>query len=191
MDKENCLTTGQLAKRTGITVRTLRYYDQIGLLSPGGHRTGSIRLYNMKDMERLQRIQMLKYLGLSLQKIMDILDAESPSNGEIRHSLQAQLDVLQKKIAHTEHVVHAIRDAMEMSVYGSDWNHLADVIQTVQSEQNWGSNIGRRTACKRGYIFTTSTVRILKAGIVGFLNNWKCSREPTFSSWAAATGPFG
>ncbi|KYG95075.1 hypothetical protein AZE31_14870 [Paenibacillus polymyxa] len=92
----------------------------------------------MKDMERLQRIQMLKYLGLSLQKIMDILDAESPSNGEIRHSLQAQLDVLQKKIAHTEHVVHAIRDAMEMSAYGSDWNHLADVIQTVQSEQNWG-----------------------------------------------------
>lgn len=138
MEKENCLTTGQLAKRTGITVRTLRYYDQIGLLSPGGHRTGSIRLYNMKDMERLQRIQMLKYLGLSLQTIMDILDAESPSNGEIRHSLQAQLDVLQKKIAHTEHVVHAIRDAMEMSAYGSDWNHLADVIQTVQSEQNWG-----------------------------------------------------
>lgn len=43
-----------------------------------------------------------------------------------------------KKIAHTEHVVHAIRDAMEMSAYGSDWNHLADVIQTVQSEQNWG-----------------------------------------------------
>ncbi|WDZ55258.1 MerR family transcriptional regulator [Paenibacillus polymyxa] len=138
MNKENYLTTGQLAKRTGITVRTLRYYDQIGLLSPEGHHTGSTRSYNMKDLERLQRIQMLKYLGLSLQKIKAILDAESLSNLDIRHSLQAQLDVLQRKIAHTEHVVHAIRDAMQMSTYGSNWDHLADVIQTVQSEKNWG-----------------------------------------------------
>ncbi len=138
MDKENCLTTGQLAKRTGITVRTLRYYDQIGLLSPEDHHTGAKRSYNMKDLERLQQIQMLKYLGLPLQKIKDILDAESLSSVDIRHSLQAQLDVLQRKAAHTEHVVHAIRDALEMSAYGSDWNRLADVIQTVQSENNWG-----------------------------------------------------
>lgn len=100
----------------------------------------------MRDLERLQRIQMLKYLGLSLQKIKDILDAESLSDGNIRHSLQAQLDVLQKKIAHTEHVVHAIRDAMETSAYGSNWNLLADVIQTVQSEKNWGEQY--RTATR-------------------------------------------
>jgi ubiquinone/menaquinone biosynthesis C-methylase UbiE len=139
MNKEIYLTTGQLARRTGITVRTLRYYDQIGLLIPEDHRTGSRRSYNKKDLERLQQIQTLKYLGLSLQEIQDILDAESLSLGEIRHSLQAQLDVLQRKITHTEHVVHAIRDAMELSGNGADWNHLADVIQTIHSEQNWGA----------------------------------------------------
>lgn len=81
MYKENYLTTGQLAKRTGITVRTLRYYDQIGLLIPENHHAGSIRSYNMKDLEKLQQIQTLKYLGLSLQEIKDILDAESLSIG--------------------------------------------------------------------------------------------------------------
>ncbi|MEK3750584.1 MerR family transcriptional regulator [Paenibacillus sp. FSL E2-8871] len=146
MYKENYLTTGQLAKRTGITVRTLRYYDQIGLLIPENHHAGSIRSYNMKDLEKLQQIQTLKYLGLSLQEIKDILDAESLSIGEIRHSLQAQLDVLQRKITHTEHVVHAIRDAMQMSVNRSDWNHLANVIQTLQSKQDWGEQY--RTASR-------------------------------------------
>lgn len=180
MYKEYYLTTGQLAKRTGITVRTLRYYDQIGLLIPENHHAGSIRSYNMKDLEKLQQIQTLKYLGLSLQEIKDILDAESLSIGEIRHSLQAQLDVLQRKITHTEHVVHAIRDAMQMSVNRSDWNHLANVIQTLQSKQDWGNSIGRRAACNRGYIFMTSSVQIHKAGIIGSLNNWRCTLEPTF-----------
>src|SRR3954468_17665351 len=60
---------GQLAKRTGISVRTLHHYDQIGLLTPS-HRTESgHRLYDRDDVVRLQQIAMLRQLGFALEGI--------------------------------------------------------------------------------------------------------------------------
>src|ERR1051325_3581876 len=60
---------GQLAKRTGISVRTLHHYDQIGLLTPS-HRTASgHRLYDRDDVVRLQQIVMLRQLGFALEEI--------------------------------------------------------------------------------------------------------------------------
>src|ERR1043165_2969683 len=60
---------GQLAKRTGISVRTLHPYDQIGLLTPS-HRTESgHRLYDRDDVVRLQQIVMLRQLGFALEEI--------------------------------------------------------------------------------------------------------------------------
>ena len=68
---------GELAARTGLTVRTLHHYDAIGLLSPSG-RTGSNhgsghRLYTAADVERLQQIVSLKMLGFSLDEIREYL----------------------------------------------------------------------------------------------------------------------
>src|SRR6266542_337512 len=60
---------GQLAKRTGISVRTLHHYDRIGLLKPS-HRTESEhRLYDRDDVVRLQQIVMLRQLGFALEEI--------------------------------------------------------------------------------------------------------------------------
>src|SRR6266567_2674802 len=64
---------GQLAKRTGISVRTLHHYDQIGLLTPS-HRTESgHRLYDDGDVARLQQIVSLRQLGFALDAIRDLL----------------------------------------------------------------------------------------------------------------------
>ena len=68
---------GELAGRTGLTVRTLHHYDRIGLLSPSG-RTGSNhgaghRLYTAADVARLQQILSLKMLGFSLEQIREYL----------------------------------------------------------------------------------------------------------------------
>lgn len=68
---------GELAARTGLTVRTLHHYDAIGLLSPSG-RTGSAhgsghRLYTAADLARLQQIQSLKQLGFGLEEVRDYL----------------------------------------------------------------------------------------------------------------------
>src|SRR4051794_2075436 len=63
------LKIGELAKAAGITVRSLHHYDHIGLLSPTTDHESGHRLYNQKDVERLQQIVSLKSLGLSLEDI--------------------------------------------------------------------------------------------------------------------------
>ncbi|WP_044639844.1 MerR family transcriptional regulator [Risungbinella massiliensis] len=64
---------GELAKLTGLTIRTLRYYDQIGLFSPSEYTEAGHRLYNQADLSRLQQILSLKELGLSLEEIRSAL----------------------------------------------------------------------------------------------------------------------
>ena len=71
------LKVGELARRTGLTVRTLHHYDDIGLLRPSG-RSGSLhgsghRLYTAADVARLHQIVCLKQLGFSLDRIREYL----------------------------------------------------------------------------------------------------------------------
>jgi MerR family transcriptional regulator, thiopeptide resistance regulator len=67
------LKVGQLAKQICLSIRTLHHYDEIGLLSPSVRTPAGHRLYNAKDIALLHRIQSLKQLGLSLQKITEIV----------------------------------------------------------------------------------------------------------------------
>ena len=64
---------GELAKETGLSVRTLRYYDQIALLSPSRHTGAGHRLYGAGDVSRLYRIVALRNLGLSLDEVKSCL----------------------------------------------------------------------------------------------------------------------
>jgi DNA-binding transcriptional MerR regulator len=67
-----------VAQRTGLTKRTIRYYEEIGLLSPSGRSEGGFRLFSEADVARLQRIVTLRNsAGLSLADVAELLDAES------------------------------------------------------------------------------------------------------------------
>ncbi|MDN4038879.1 MerR family transcriptional regulator [Massilia sp. YIM B02443] len=63
------LKIGELAKRTGLTVRTLHHYDAIGLMSPSARSDAGYRLYNEADIARLHRILALRRFGLALADI--------------------------------------------------------------------------------------------------------------------------
>jgi DNA-binding transcriptional MerR regulator len=65
---------GELARRTGLSVRTLHWYDEVGLLRPSHHSDSGYRLYGAGDVERLQRILSLRQLGFSLEEIRNCLD---------------------------------------------------------------------------------------------------------------------
>lgn len=65
---------GELAKRTGVTVRTLHHYDEIGLLRPSWHTDSGHRLYTAGDVARLQQILSLRQIGFALEQIRDCLD---------------------------------------------------------------------------------------------------------------------
>lgn len=66
-------TTGEFAKKAGVTIRTLRYYDKIGLLVPSSHNELGHRLYSKEDFGKLQKILTLKFIGLSLEDIANIM----------------------------------------------------------------------------------------------------------------------
>ncbi len=65
----HALKVGDLAKRTGLTVRTLHHYDEIGLVKPSGHTESGHRLYTARDIVRLQQVISLRQLGFSLEEI--------------------------------------------------------------------------------------------------------------------------
>src|SRR3712207_1856468 len=65
---------GELARQTGLSVRTLHYYDEIGLLSPSQRTDSGHRLYTAGDVVRLQRIKSLQHLGFTLREVQACLD---------------------------------------------------------------------------------------------------------------------
>lgn len=67
-------TTAEVAKLTGVTSRTLRHYDAIGLLAPAATGHGGLRRYGERELLRLQRILLLKRLGLRLDTIAEVLE---------------------------------------------------------------------------------------------------------------------
>ena len=65
---------GDLAKRTGVSIRTLHHYDEIGLLTPSHRTPAGHRLYGAEEVRRLQQILSLRQLGFSLGEVRDLLD---------------------------------------------------------------------------------------------------------------------
>ncbi|MFD1362862.1 MerR family transcriptional regulator [Lentibacillus salinarum] len=82
-------TIGKLSKNTGVTVRTLDYYDEIGLINPSSKTNGGHRLYNADDVMRLERVLALRYMGFTLEQIKDMLKSETLTWQEsIKHQLK-------------------------------------------------------------------------------------------------------
>ena len=73
------LKIGEVAKSTGLTVRTLHHYDEIGLLTPANRTKSGYRLYTGDDLIRLQKIKSLQHMGLSLQHIAQVINQENYS----------------------------------------------------------------------------------------------------------------
>lgn len=70
-------TVQQLAKTAGISSRTLRYYDEIGLLKPARLTSSGYRIYGPKEVDRLQQILFFRELGVGLEQIREIINDPS------------------------------------------------------------------------------------------------------------------
>ncbi|MFD1735022.1 MerR family transcriptional regulator [Bacillus salitolerans] len=124
-------TIGKLSKSTGVTVRTLDYYDEIGLITPSAKTSGGHRLYDEDDVMRLERVLALKYMGFSLEQIKDIL-RESPSTWQ--QSIQQQLEMIrreQERLKMLEQALTGVSYSIEFE--GEiNWSIIFSVIQLYQ-----------------------------------------------------------
>lgn len=75
MPKLGMMHIGELADRAELSLRTIRHYDAIGLLTPSGRSDGGYRLYTEGDLDRLMLIRRMKPLGYSLEQMGDLLSA--------------------------------------------------------------------------------------------------------------------
>lgn len=90
------LQIGEAAEKAQLTQRTLRYYEEKGLLKPPDRMDGGFRLYSSHDMERLERIKELKeLLGFSLAEIKDMLEADDERE-QIRTGWRTDADPAEK-----------------------------------------------------------------------------------------------
>lgn len=89
---------GQLAAATGLTVRALHHYDQLGLVRPSRRTPSGYRLYAARDVERLYQVLALRQLGLPLDAIGEVLDGSSPVG-----------PLLQRHLAYVERQLVAVR----------------------------------------------------------------------------------
>lgn len=88
---------GDLAQATGLSVRALRHYEQLGLLRPARRTSSKHRLYGQAELERLYRICALKNLGLSLLEISNLL--ETDSLGDLMDRQQAHIEQEMQRLA--------------------------------------------------------------------------------------------
>ncbi len=120
MNDARPMQIGELAERTGLSIRTLRHYDEIGLLRPSARSEGGFRLYTADDESRLLLIRRMKPLGYSLEQmaellsVVDGLDADPAAAAlaarfdDIREEAVLRRDDLRRKLAAAEEFVQQL-----------------------------------------------------------------------------------
>lgn len=151
----NNITVGELARISGVSIRTLHHYDEIGLLKPAGRTDSGYRLYGGTDVDRLRLILTYRALDLALDDIGRILE-----NGDAVATLRNARDRVGDQISHLQAIRASLDSAIEseekgttmtpeekLSVFG-DFDPEA---HRAEAEQRWGgtdayTESARRTA---------------------------------------------
>jgi DNA-binding transcriptional MerR regulator len=129
----------EFARLAGITVRTVQFYDRIGLLKPSQSTEGGHRLYRRRDLLRLQQILTLKWMGFKLDQIKELL--ESPQY-DLRTALRMQKAAIDGQIASlraaSDALARALSDgALEAGMLDSDGINAVIQAVTAAPESQW------------------------------------------------------
>lgn len=131
MDKK--MTTGEIAKKVGISQKAVRLYDEKGLLKPSEYSEGNYRLYDAEALLVLEKIIALKQVGFSLEEIKDNLVKQE--NQDILQTLQSQIDMMEGKKYELEKAIARMKAVIARSNGQPDWDDVAEIIQAMQVDQ--------------------------------------------------------
>jgi DNA-binding transcriptional MerR regulator len=148
-------TVGELAKLTGITVRTLHHYDEIGLVQPSDRSRAGYRLYDEGDVLRLQQVLLYRELGLPLDRIAAVLD----DPGHSAHaSLLEHREVLVQKRARIDAMLAALdsalrhekgRTAMKPEDVKTMFEGFDPAQYADEAKQTWGTTDSYKESMRR------------------------------------------
>jgi MerR family transcriptional regulator, thiopeptide resistance regulator len=162
-------TVGRVAALSGVTIRTLHHYDEVGLLSPGGRSAAGYRIYEDRDLERLQRILFYRELGFTLDEISTIVDdSQTDALGHLRR----QRGLLNERIERLSAMVEAIDYELEartmdipltpeerLEVFGE----FRPEDYAEEAEQRWGETAAYKESQRRVASYTKEDWQALKA----------------------------
>jgi len=132
MDKK--MTSGEIAKKAGISQKAVRLYDEKGLLKPSDYSEGNYRLYDPEALLVLEKIIALKQIGFSLEEIKDNL--VKGSDKDILTTLNEQIDLMEAKRYELEKAVTRIKAVIARSKGEPDWDDVADILKSAQLDQD-------------------------------------------------------
>lgn len=133
MSKREGYSIGEFSRRTCTTIRTLQYYDEIGLLKPEKNVSSGHRVYKGKDILELQKIVSLKVLGYSLEEISVMLKMPS-LNVSLKETLEQQRKAFEEKRKQIEVSIKALERTMVCLEEDIDSDILMSLINSIQKE---------------------------------------------------------
>ena len=129
---EKRMTSGEIAKKTGVSQKTVRLYDEKGLLKPSGYSEGNYRLYDRSALAVLEKIIALKQIGVSREEIHDNLAAEK--DVDITEVLTRQLRILEGRKYEIEKAIAGIHSVL-LRESEPDWDSVAEIVKSMQMDQ--------------------------------------------------------
>lgn len=134
------MTVNEVSKLTGVSARTLQYYDTIGLLKPSRYTESGYRLYDDTALEKLQQILLFKELEFPLKEIKEIIDAP---NFDRNKALEQQIQLLTMKKEHLENLINFARGIKWLGVKRMDFT-VFDTKKideyTKRAREQWGQS---------------------------------------------------
>ncbi len=132
---EKLYSTGEFAKMAGVTIRTIRYYDKIGLLKPTKILDNGYRRYCNQDLITLQRILCLKELGFSLEEIYPLIQDDDQDS--FLKSIQMQTTLIDQKIKHLNNLKESLKATERLiSKNNIAWDKIIELIKLSSIDEN-------------------------------------------------------
>ena len=133
------MTVNEVSKLTGVSIRTLQYYDNIGLLKPAEYTESGYRLYDDAALERLQQILLFRELEFPLKDIKDIINR---SDFDKDKALEQQIGLLELRKEHIENLISMCHDLKKRGVKHMDFSAFDSSKldeYAKQAKEQWGT----------------------------------------------------
>lgn len=162
---------GEFSKKTGLTIRTLHYYDEIGVLKPSFVTEKGRRFYSEPDLMVLQKIVTMKFLGYSLEQIKDFLKEDK---WDLKESLSVQKEIMVEQKKQIENVIKALDHALYVvehhgNVDASIFMTLINGIQMENEHKKFLKSILDEKKVEQIYSFTDERQREIEKESVGIM----------------------